>query len=184
MEEYLTECLDTLVEQSLEDIEIIIVNDGSTDRSQEIIDDYVYRFSDMIRSFSKPNSGLGMARNYGIQKARGRYVGFVDSDDLVDLKMFEKLYKFASKEKADCVICDYIAFWEDGRKEYVHSLPKKSDRFEIIKQSTKYGVVNAVTKLFDIELIKKIQFPEGFYEDLATIPIWLTNANKIAYLNQ
>lgn len=184
MEEYLTECLDTLVEQSLEDIEIIIVNDGSTDRSQEIIDDYVYRFSDKIRAFSIPNSGLGMARNYGIQKARGRYVGFVDSDDLVDLKMFEKLYKFASKEKADCVICDYIAFWEDGRKEYVHSLPKKSDRFEIIKQSTKYGVVNAVTKLFDIELIKKIQFPEGFYEDLATIPIWLTNANKIAYLNQ
>lgn len=184
MESYLAECLDTLVEQSLDEIEIIVINDGSTDRSQEIIDDYVYRFSDKIRAFSIPNSGLGMARNYGIKKARGKYVGFVDSDDVVDLKMYEKLYKFALKEKADCIICDYIAFWEDGKKEYVHSLTKKSDRFEIIKQSTKYGVVNAVTKLFDIDLIREIPFPRGFYEDLATIPIWLTYANKIAYLSQ
>ena len=68
MEEYLTVGLDTLVEQSLEDIEIIIVNHGSTDCSQEIIDYYVYRFSDKIRAFSIPNSGSWMRRNYGREK--------------------------------------------------------------------------------------------------------------------
>lgn len=183
MENYLQECLESLVEQTLDDIEIIIVNDGSTDDSQDIIDEFAYEYSDKIRAFTIKNSGLGEARNFGLKQAKGKYVGFVDSDDVVSKDMYEKLYKQANKENADLVICDYIAFWDNGNKEYVKSITDKgADRFEIIKYSTKYGIVNAVTKLVDKELAEKMPFPKGFYEDLATIPIWLTYAKTITYL--
>lgn len=184
MENYLSECLESLVYQTLTNMEIIIVNDGSTDKSQEIIDEYAYRFSDKIRAFSIKNSGLGEARNYGVEKARGKYIGFVDSDDIVAKTMFEELLECAVRENSDCVICDYIAFWENGKEECVSSLPNNVDRFEILKYATKYGTVNAVTKLFSRELITKVRFPKGFYEDLATIPIWLSYAKKISYLNR
>lgn len=126
MEKYLKECLDSLVKQTLNNYEIIVINDGSTDSSPEIIDDYVYRYADKIRAFTIDNSGLGEARNYGISKAKGRYLGFVDSDDWVTYDMFEKMYQTAIKDQADCVMSDYIAFWDTGKKEYVASISEKN----------------------------------------------------------
>ncbi len=185
MEHYLGECLDSLVNQSLDNIEIIIVNDGSTDNSLTIIEDYAYRYSDKIRYFSIDNSGLGKARNYGIAKARAKMLGFVDSDDVVRADMFEVLYNASVKYNADCVISDYIAVWDDGRTEYISSISEGgSDRFEILKYSTKYGVVNACTKLIHCDLFNNVLFSEGFYEDLATIPILLSYAKKIQYVNE
>ncbi len=185
MEEYLAECLDSLVKQTLDSYEIIIVNDGSTDGSLEIINDYAYQYADKIRLFTIENSGLGEARNYGIMKSRGRYLGFVDSDDFVAADMFEKLYQTAIKSQADCVISDYIAFWDTGKEEYITSVPEKNaDRFDILKYSAKYGVVNACTKLVDKDLFEQIKFPRGFYEDLATMPIILSYAKKIEYVRE
>ena len=113
--DYLPECLDSVVGQTFDSFEIIIVNDGSTDNSQTIIDDYVYQFSDRIRAFTIPNGGLGNARNYGIGKARGKYLAFVDSDDFIHCDMLKKMYEAARQHNADCVMADYIAFWDDGR---------------------------------------------------------------------
>lgn len=185
MEDYLKECLDSLINQTLDDIEIVIVNDGSTDRSNEIIDDYVYNYPEKIRAFKVANGGLGEARNYGIKKAKGKYLGFVDSDDIVRTDMFEEMYREAVQENSDCVICDYIAFWENGKTAYVASIPGNNiDRFDIIRYSTKFGVVNACTKLVKRELFNQILFPKGFYEDLATMPIILSYANKITYVKK
>lgn len=185
MEKYLKECLDSLVKQTLNNYEIIVINDGSTDSSPEIIDDYVYRYADKIRAFTIDNSGLGEARNYGISKAKGRYLGFVDSDDWVTYDMFEKMYQTAIKDQADCVMSDYIAFWDTGKKEYVASISEKNaDRFDILKYSAKYGVVNICTKLIDRSLFDRIRFPKGFYEDLATTPIILSYAKKISYVRE
>ncbi len=185
MELYLAECLDSLVNQTLENIEIIIVNDGSIDKSIDIIEDYAYRYSDKIRYFNIANSGLGKARNYGISKARAQLLGFVDSDDFVRNDMFEVLYNATLQYNADCVLSDYIAVWEDGRSEYVSSLiEKEPDRFEILKYSTKYGVVNACTKLIHRSLFNDVLFTEGFYEDLATMPILLSYAKKIHYVKE
>ena len=88
VEEYLEKCLDSLVNQTLQDIEIIVVNDGSPDNSQQIIDAYIEKYPDKIKGFIKENGGLSDARNYGITKASADYIGFVDSDDYM-----KKLYK-------------------------------------------------------------------------------------------
>lgn len=185
MENYLVECLDSLVNQTLEDIEIVIVNDGSTDNSLSIINDYVYLYPDKVRAFSIENSGLGEARNYGISKAKGSYLGFVDSDDFVRKDMFEIMYCAATKNNADCILSDYIAIWDTGKTEYVTSVPiQNPDRFDILKYSAKYGVVNACTKLISRSLFQLVKFPVGFYEDLATIPIVLSYSQKIYYVKE
>ena len=80
VEQYLGKCLDSLVNQTLQEIEILVVNDGSPDNSQRIIDDYVRRYPNKVRSFTKENGGLSDARNYGMQYATGKYVAFLDSD--------------------------------------------------------------------------------------------------------
>ena len=95
VEKYLTQCLDSLVNQTLKDIEIIIVNDESPDNSQAIIDKYAKRYPKIIKAYKKKNGGLSDARNYGIERATGDYIGFVDSDDFVELDMYEDLYKAA-----------------------------------------------------------------------------------------
>lgn len=103
---YLKKCLDSLVNQTIDDIEIIVVNDGSTDGSQKIIDEYQNKYPKLIKSFIKKNGGLSDARNFGIDKAKGMYIGFVDSDDYVQLDMFDKMYKKAISENFDIVVCD------------------------------------------------------------------------------
>ena len=182
---YLAECLDSAAEQSFGNYEIILVNDGSTDGSQRIIDDYVYRYPDRIRAFTIPNGGLGNARNYGIGKARGKYLAFVDSDDYIRRDMLQKMYEAARRHNADCVMTDYIAFWDDGRQEYVRSVDlPDAGRPDIMKYSAKYGTVNICTKLVARELFDVIRFPAGFYEDLATTPILLSWAKNICYVRE
>ena len=88
VEGYIEKCLDTLVNQTLEDIEIIIVNDGSTDNSKEIIEKYKKQYNDKIIYLEKQNGGLSDARNYGIPYAKGEYIAFLDSDDYVNIKMY------------------------------------------------------------------------------------------------
>lgn len=104
VEEYLERCLDSVLNQSLTRIEVICVNDGSTDKSLEILKKYQENDSRVI-IVNKENGGLPSARNAGIERARGEYIGFVDSDDYVQPDMFEKLYNTAKKEKSDVVVC-------------------------------------------------------------------------------
>ncbi|MGN1399857.1 MAG: glycosyltransferase [Erysipelotrichaceae bacterium] len=105
VEKYLDKCLASLVNQTMKDeMEVIIVNDGSKDGSQSIIDEYCGKYSNFI-SVEKENGGIGSARNLGISLARGQYIGFVDSDDYVDEIMFEKLYQKAVEQNFDMVLC-------------------------------------------------------------------------------
>lgn len=93
VENTIGKCLDSIVNQTLKDIEIIVVNDGSKDKSQDIIDEYAKKYSN-IKSYIKENGGLSDARNYGLEKASGDYICFVDSDDYIDTSLFEKLEKY------------------------------------------------------------------------------------------
>lgn len=113
-EPYLARCLDTLVNQTLQDIEIIVVNDGSPDGSQAIIDDYAQRYPDLIVPFVKENGGLSDARNFGVARATGEYLGFVDSDDFVDLDMYERLYERATSTDSD-IVCFPITYGFPGK---------------------------------------------------------------------
>ena len=106
VEKTLPRCIDSVIGQSLKDIEIILVDDGSPDKSPEICDEYRCKDS-RIKVFHKPNEGLGYTRNYGIERAQGEYVAFVDSDDYIASDMLDKLYNTAIKEDADVVYGGY-----------------------------------------------------------------------------
>lgn len=105
VETYLEKCLDSLINQSLEEIEIIAVNDGSTDGSQEILNRYMKK-STKLKCYMKENGGAADARNHGLRYAVGEFVGYVDSDDFVDLNMYEVLYKKAKEKNSDIVECN------------------------------------------------------------------------------
>ena len=90
VEKYLPRCLDSLVNQTLKNMEIIVINDGTKDNSQQIIDDYASRYP-QIRPFKKPNGGIAETRNFGLAQVQGEYFGFLDSDDFTELDMFEKI---------------------------------------------------------------------------------------------
>ena len=109
---FLSECLDSLIKQTLKDVEIICVNDGSTDGSLEILKEYAKK-DERIVIVSKPNGGLPSARNAGLDVARGEYVGFVDGDDFVELNMFDKMYRTAKRHNSDVVVCGGKSYPED-----------------------------------------------------------------------
>lgn len=116
VEEYIGTCLKSLVEQTLEDIEIICINDGSTDNSIRIIQ-YFMQNDFRIKLINTSNNGQGIARNIGIQNAKGEYIAFVDPDDWVDNDMYLKMYNQAQLLNSDIVICNYIRWFEDSKKE-------------------------------------------------------------------
>ena len=115
-EKYLEKCLNSLVEQTLEEIEIIIINDGSTDSSQKIIEKYAEKYGQKIITRMKKNEGQAIARNLGIELCSGKDIGFVDADDYVCNDMFQRMYDEAERQKADMVICDYYEVHDSNRK--------------------------------------------------------------------
>ena len=116
VEEWLERCLNSLVNQTLEDIEIIVVNDGSPDNSQAIIDRFEKEYPNKVKGYIKENGGLSDARNYGIPYATGEFVAFVDSDDYVDVTMYEKLYNEAKEKDAEIVVCGYFKVNEESAR--------------------------------------------------------------------
>ena len=109
VEKYLRECLDSLINQTLDDIEIICVNDGSTDNSIEILQEYCAKDS-RIKVINKENSGYGISMNMGIESACGEYIGIVESDDFAESNMFEDLYNLAKEKNADIVKSDWFEY--------------------------------------------------------------------------
>ena len=178
--DYLRKCFDSLVNQTLKDIEIIIVNDGTRDKSEEIIAEYVSKHSN-IKSYTKPNGGLGDARNYGLGFATGDYIGFVDSDDYIDITMYEKLYEKAIQENSDIVECDF--YWVYSSKKVSDSALYYENK-ETIPQCIRVMVCN---KLFKRDTIvnNNILFPKGLrYEDIEFTYKMIPYTNKISYVEE
>ena len=117
VEKYIEKCANSLINQTLSDIEIIFVNDGSTDGSIQIIEQYENNFKEKVKCVSKDNGGLSSARNYGIPYATGEYIAFLDSDDYVELDMYETMYNKAKEDDFDMVECDFI--WEYPNKSKI-----------------------------------------------------------------
>ena len=107
LDSYLNKCLDALVNQTLQEIEILCVDDGSTDKSGEIIDEYEKMYPNKIKAFHNENGGEFTTRSYGLSKATGEYVAFVDCDDYVRDEWAEKLYNAAKENEADLAVCAY-----------------------------------------------------------------------------
>lgn len=184
---YLDKCLESLKNQSLSDIEIIIVDDGSTDGSEKIAKRYVNENSNFYYYYKK-NGGLSSARNYGIQKAKAEYIGFVDSDDWVDSKMFELLYKRIIENKSDISICGINYIYEDGSIKN-SELGVKKERNVSSTEALKTMFIgnefrcHAVNKLYKKELFENIQFPNGkFVEDVFTMYRLIDKATKVTLI--
>ena len=114
VEKYLARCMDSLLNQSLKDIEIIMVDDGSPDNCPALCDEYAAK-DERVKVIHKKNEGLGFARNSGLEIARGEFVAFVDSDDYVKTSMFEELYAKGEEIEADVVFCNYSKVGRNGK---------------------------------------------------------------------
>jgi len=126
---YLKRCLDSVCNQTLKDIEIICVDDCSTDDSALIAAEYAKNYSNLIFRALEKNQGVSVARNLGLSLAKGEYVAFVDSDDQVDLDFYEKLYERAKEVNADMVKGQAIEFAYDGKSSIVKQIQEGSKWF-------------------------------------------------------
>lgn len=161
-EKYLKETLDSLVNQTIDSFKLIIVNDGSKDSSQEIIDEYKSKYPHLIRTFIKENGGIADARNFGLSKVNSEYFGFVDSDDIVEPRMFELLYKSAKENQSDVVFSNFYWTYSDYEKE------SKDGPFSNNKDILISMFATLWNKIYRTDFIQKldIQFPSGYrYED-------------------
>lgn len=175
---YLKQCLDSLINQTFKDIEIICINDGSKDNSLEILENYAKK-DERIRVINKENQGQSIARNLGIQLAKGEYIGFVDSDDWADKEMFEKLYKNAKLYDSDIAMCSINVYDEFSQKYSTNDPYMTLDIFPSSFENHCFEPFQTFDFLFRICVVpwnkiykreflikKQIEFPENLiYED-------------------
>lgn len=186
-EKYLPKCLDSIIAQTLKDIEILVVNDGSTDNSQQIIDGYSSKFR-QIKSFTKENGGLSDARNFGIERAAGEYIAFVDSDDFIDAEMLETMYDLAQQNKAEIVMCDLEKVNENGKAfRDLPQSPQLPEKLSLEDNFTIFGEIScfACNKIFHKKLFQNHKFLKGIhFEDIELIPQLILESNVVAKVNQ
>jgi glycosyltransferase involved in cell wall biosynthesis len=187
VEKYIEECLESLLEQTLMELEIIVVNDGTPDNSAKIAERYTNLCPSFTKMIHKENGGLGSARNKGLEHVSGGYVGFVDSDDYVDKEMFKKMYEKIVRGY-DIVICEITGIdSSSGDVKWKHQLPediKNWDHSKVVMHSTLKIAPGACNKLFKRELLDKIPWGSGFFEDLQATPTYISYADKIGFIRE
>ena len=176
-EPYLPQCLDSILAQTYTNLEILLIDDGSTDRCNEICDRYAARDS-RIRVFHTENRGLSAARNLGLDCAKGNYIGFVDSDDWIEPDMYEVLLQKAEETGADIVECDGFREYPDKTVEGKRrELTIRDPIFALLRSEIFDGVWD---KLWKRHCFEHIRFPEGrINEDVATTYKILENAGYV-----
>lgn len=185
IEEYLCQCIESIISQTLSDIEIILIDDGSTDKSGMICDDYSVR-DERVRVIHKKNEGLSCARNDGIKASTAKYIMFVDGDDWVDPDFCYVPFEVAIKNNADLVLFSHKRINKDGCGFPVKT--KMASGFLNAEQAIYYSVsvTNAVwVGLYRKDLFDSVKFPEGkLYEDVAVFHRLIHNAKKVYLLNK
>lgn len=182
---YLKECLNSIINQSYKNLEIILVDDGSTDGSEKICDEYAAKDKRIV-VIHKENGGVSDARNKGLDICTGDYISFVDSDDWLELDAYERILNVAKKTKADIVVCGYILEFKNGKINY--SLDNKMIRENLkILDELFYdkNFPNAVWgKLYKKEIFRNLKFPSGkIYEDMLIKYDILKETDKIVILD-
>ena len=191
--EFLTKCLDSVMNQTLKDIEIIIVNDGSTDGSLFILKNYADVYSNIVL-LNQDNKGQAIAINRALDIATGKYIAFVDADDYIEPEMIETLYESAETDNLDLVICNWNRVDQNGNilSYYNHSNfeSKVLDKYEVIREFflNKEGLVEGYSwnKLIKRSLFSEfnIRYPNIKYEDIPAIFRVLTKINHCKYVNK
>lgn len=182
VEKYLNECIDSIINQTYKNLEIILVDDGSTDSSYSICEDYKNK-DDRIKVFHKENGGLSSARNFGIEKVSGDLLFFVDSDDYIDINTIGSLYDDLKKYDVDIACCTYNRIF-DNKIEYYGDNENNTYIFnkeEALKfMLSCYGIASITMKLYKKHIFENIRLKSILYEDLEAIPRII---NKISYIS-
>ena len=192
VEKYLVQCINSLLNQTYRDLEIILVDDGSSDRCPEICNEYAEK-EKRVKVIHQKNAGVSSARNAGLKTARGEFVGFVDSDDWVSPDMYGAMFRAQKSFQTDLIICGYDYFNEDGKIDEKR-LYKKADaeflnqqevmkRMSDIPPSVRHFVCN---KLFTRRLLQGIFFPEQFHssEDVWFLTKYLLKIKSAVYVHE
>lgn len=175
-EKYLRECVDSVLNQTENDLEIILVNDGSPDNSGAIIAEYAARCPEKITAITVENGGQGRARNCGIDIARGEFLSFIDSDDYIEPDMYALMLAAAEENDADVVVCDMEKRFDDGRREYVHAA---------LQNAPLASAGSSSNKIFRRSAVGAIRFPTGlWYEDFAFSAKLLMLSRKTVFVDK
>lgn len=183
VEQYLNKCLESCVKQSLQEIEVIVINDASPDCSGEIMHKFGELYPDKIRNvFLETNIRQGGARNVGIMMARGKYLCFVDSDDYIDEMMCEKLYKRCERNNLDIVCCD--GYYVYGDKKVYHERMKKYDMDGHLSLHHFTGQQFMLIRR-EIVIKNNLFYPEKIlHEDTAVVPLWYLCAQRMEIIEE
>lgn len=185
MEKYLNKCVDSILNQSYSNLEIILIDDGSTDLSTKICDEYEKK-DNRIKVYHKKNGGLSDAKNYGIEKANGKYIAFVDSDDWIEKNMYRNMYQKLKETKSNIVICGRYIEYENGKKRKWYNTKEMVMNKEqsLIYLNSFYNFdMSSCDKLYEKVLFEKIKFPYGKKcEDAYTTYLLFDKAEKITYI--
>lgn len=189
VEKYLNKCVDSIINQTLEDIEIILVDDGSPDNCGKICDDYAQK-DNRIVVIHKTNGGLSDARNAGLEVARGEYIGFVDSDDYIAPEMISLLYGVCKKNSTDIAGCDLAYVYEttdrvDYNSNKQESVLSSDDFFALMLDVNKYLRTGVWNKIYKRSLFDTVRFPKGkLFEDVGTMYKLIFQVDKITYVSK
>lgn len=186
LEKYLPRCLDALINQTLQEIEILCVDDGSTDSAPQIVDEYAAKYPEKIKAFHKPNGGEFTTRNYGLERATGEYVTFVDTDDYVEPNWAEKLYRAAKENDADMAVCGFERIDIKTNKVVSKDMTAYGHAVKEITGENDFMVsINPApwNKIYKREKIKDLRFMNfrGF-NDMIFLASSYTKINKVAYV--
>ncbi|MDO5569388.1 MAG: glycosyltransferase [bacterium] len=185
---YLRKCLTSLVNQTLKEIEIIAINNGSTDDSIDILKEYQQKYPDILKVIDNKAKSIGETRNEGIEHATGEYIGFIDDDDFVDTTMYEEYYKYAKENKLDIVVGNYIKCFESTLDRIEFKVPY-FDISNIYENKQILNKINCTSwgKIYKKDIINKnnIIFAENLkYEDVVFVYKALINAKRIGHINK
>ena len=187
VEKYLKRCIESIIKQTYSNLEIILVDDGSPDGCAKICDEYKSR-DERIVVIHKKNGGLSDARNAGLKVATGEIISYIDSDDYVDLDMYEKMTKAMEEKNADIVVCGTNIEYEDGHTKVKCEKEEKSfNREEALIELNSFKSFDMAVwnKLYKREVVDKIEFPVGKKsEDYFVMYQYFARAKKVVIINQ
>lgn len=179
VENYLEKCVKSIIEQTYKNLEVILVDDGSTDKSGFLCDE-LKKQDYRIKVIHKTNGGLSDARNAGIQVSTGKYLSFIDSDDYLERTALEQMMQAILISHSEIAICNIMRFYDDGCTEEFYNPTDNQEVLEGIRRFDTLNQPSVCNKLFDAKLFANISFPYGkYYEDTYVYHELLYKADKV-----
>ena len=188
VEKYIHKCIESIINQTYDNLEIILIDDGSPDNCPKICDEYALR-DNRIKVIHQENKGLSSARNKGIELAKGEYIGFVDSDDYIEPSMFQDLYNAIVENNVDISICNFYVINDKTKEKNVKNSceNKQYNKMEALKEILLDTHIQsyAWNKLYKRKLFEDVKYPVGKkYEDIGTTFYLFERSNKIQYIGK